>query len=60
MDIVEIIIAGMWEVILGIGIGLYQQDSYLEYLVKENLIHIPNLIKKINKVDRPKIVNGYR
>jgi len=50
MDIVEIIIASMWGVILGIGIGLYQQDSYLEYLLKENLIHIPNLMKKMNKI----------
>ena len=50
MDIVEIIIAGMWGVILGIGIGIYQQDSYLEYLVKENLINIQNLMKKMKKI----------
>ena len=50
MDIVEIIIAGMWGVILKIGIGTYQQDSYLEYLVKKNLINIPNLMKKMKKI----------
>jgi hypothetical protein len=50
MGIFEYTCVWLFGMFVGIGIGLYHQDSYLDYLLKENLIDIPTLIQKKYKV----------
>jgi hypothetical protein len=50
MDV--LVITGVWifGVIVGMGIVIFHQDSYLKYLIKENLIDISKLIYKKYKI----------
>ena len=50
MDILWYTVIWTCGVIVGMGIGFCHQDSYLDYLLKENLIDIPKLIQKKYKV----------
>lgn len=50
MDLLLNTCVWIFGVLIGLGIGLYHQDSYLEYLLKENLIDISKLIHKKYKI----------
>ena len=50
MDHLEITVSVICGVLVGMGIALFQQDYYLEYLLKENLIDIAKLIHKKYKI----------
>ena len=50
MDYLEITVGWICGVLVGMGIALFQQDFYLEYLLKENLLNISKLIAKKYKI----------
>ena len=50
MDIFEYGASFLCGLLVAVGIVVFHQDSYFKYLLKENLINIPNLIKKMNKI----------